>query len=94
MLLQSTTFGRSGCSPAEPYSSKRRKNEPTGSRCPGRSPSQNAEAKILYRNGFITDFKITRHNVAAIAASGRARWKIQNQKNKTLKKIGPHAKKL
>jgi hypothetical protein len=33
-----------------------------------------AEGKILYRTGFITDFKITGHNVAAIAPWGRAGW--------------------
>lgn len=49
-----------------------------------------AEGKILYRNGFITDFKITEHNVAAIAASGRARWKIENENNNTLKTKGYH----
>ena len=53
-----------------------------------------AEGKILYGNGFITDFKITGHNVVAIAAAGRAGWKIENKNNNTLKKIGPHAKRL
>jgi len=36
--------------------------------------------------------KITGHNVAAIAASGRARWKIESQKNHTLKTKGDHLK--
>jgi len=48
-----------------------------------------AEAKSPYRNGFITDFNITEHNVAAIAASGRARWKIENENNHTLQNQGP-----
>lgn len=46
--------------------------------------------EILYRNGFITDFKITDHNVAAIVATARARWKIENENNNTLKTKGYH----
>lgn len=36
--------------------------------------------------------KITGPNVAAIAASGRARWKIENQKNHPLKTKDDHLK--
>ena len=50
----------------------------------------NAEGKVLYCNGFITDFKISESNVAAIVASGRARWKIENENNNTLKTKGYH----
>ncbi len=50
----------------------------------------NSKGKVLYRNGFITDFKITDENVAAIVASGRARWKIENENNNTLKTKGYH----
>ena len=50
----------------------------------------NAKGEILDRNGFITDFKITADNVAAIVASGRARWKIENENNNTLKTKGYH----
>jgi len=46
--------------------------------------------RVLYTNSFITDFKITDKNVAAIAASGRARWKIENENNNTLKTKGYH----
>jgi len=49
-----------------------------------------AEGKVLYLNGFITDFTITDDNVAAIVASGRARWKIENENNNTLKTKGYH----
>jgi len=42
----------------------------------------------LYKNSFITDFKITDENVAGIIASGRARWKIENENNNTLKTKG------
>jgi len=50
----------------------------------------NSKGKVLYRNGFITDFQITQKNVAALVASGRARWKIENENNNTLKTKGYH----
>ncbi|MEK7295434.1 MAG: ISNCY family transposase, partial [Actinomycetota bacterium] len=49
-----------------------------------------AQDQVLYHNGFITDFKITDDNVGAIIASGRARWKIENENNNTLKTKGYH----
>ena len=48
------------------------------------------EGKVLYRNAWITDWPITAQNVAALAASGRARWKIENENNNTLKTKGYH----
>lgn len=42
----------------------------------------------LYKNSFITDFEITDENVAEIVVSGRARWKIENENNNTLKTKG------
>jgi hypothetical protein len=50
----------------------------------------NAQGEVLYRNGFITDFTLTDENVAAIVAAGRARWKIENENNNTLKTKGYH----
>jgi hypothetical protein len=47
-----------------------------------------AKEKVIYHNGFITDFTITDQNVAAIVAAGRARWKIENENNNTLKTKG------
>jgi hypothetical protein len=44
----------------------------------------------VYRNGFVSDFPITEQNVAAIVAAGRARWKIENENNNTLKTKGYH----
>jgi len=44
----------------------------------------------LYRNAFITDHKITQDNAATIVLSGRARWKIENENNNTLKTKGYH----
>ncbi len=48
------------------------------------------EGKVLYLNGWVTDFKITDQNVAAMVAAGRARWKIENENNNTLKTKGYH----
>lgn len=48
------------------------------------------EGKVLYHNAWITDWPITAQNVAALAASGRARWKIENENNNTLKTKGYH----
>ena len=49
-----------------------------------------SQGEVLYRNSFITDFKITEKNVEALIASGRARWKIENENNNTLKTKGYH----
>ncbi len=48
------------------------------------------KGQVVYRNGFVTDFKITDQNVAALVAAGRARWKIENENNNTLKTKGYH----
>lgn len=48
------------------------------------------KGNLLHKNAFITDFKITDKNVAGIVASGRARWKIENENNNTLKTKGYH----
>jgi hypothetical protein len=46
--------------------------------------------KVIYHNGWVTNLKITEHNVVAIVAAGRARWKIENENNNTLKTKGYH----
>jgi len=51
-----------------------------------------SKGKQLYHNTFITDFKITADNVAGIVIAGRARWKIENENNNTLKTKGYHLK--
>jgi len=48
------------------------------------------KGQMVYHNGFVTDFPITEQNVAAIVAAGRARWKIENENNNTLKTKGYH----
>jgi hypothetical protein len=48
------------------------------------------QGQVAYRNGFVTNLNITDHNVAALVAAGRARWKIENENNNTLKTKGYH----
>ena len=48
------------------------------------------DGKVLYHNAWITDWPISEQNVAALVASGRARWKIENEHNNTLKTKGYH----
>ena len=46
--------------------------------------------KVVYKNTFATNLKISQENVKEIVASGRARWKIENENNNTLKTKGYH----
>ena len=46
--------------------------------------------KVSYYNTFITNIEITQENVAQIAKAGKARWKIENENNNTLKTKGYH----
>jgi hypothetical protein len=39
---------------------------------------QNASGKRTYFNSFVTDLPVTVATVAELAASGRARWKIES----------------
>ena len=48
----------------------------------------NEDGKILYHNCFVTDIEITDKNVIDITSYGRARWKIENENNNTLKTKG------
>ncbi len=50
----------------------------------------NDEGRVLYRNAFITDWEIHADNVCGLVAAGRARWKIENENNNTLKTKGYH----
>jgi hypothetical protein len=44
----------------------------------------------LYQNSFVTNHTITAANVAELTQVGRARWKIENENNNTLKTKGYH----
>jgi hypothetical protein len=48
----------------------------------------NAAGKTTYRNSFVTDLPVDRTTVAALAACGRARWKIENETFNVLKTKG------
>jgi hypothetical protein len=50
----------------------------------------NAQGEVLYRNSYITDWKISAQNVAGLVSAGRARWKIENESNNVLKTKGYH----
>jgi hypothetical protein len=44
--------------------------------------------KRIYKNTFITNHRITKENVHKLAAAGRARWRLENENNNTLKTKG------
>lgn len=46
------------------------------------------DGTIVFRNSFITMHEITKKNVAQIVEAGRARWKVENENNNTLKTKG------
>jgi hypothetical protein len=48
------------------------------------------DGKVVYRNAFATNHAITTANVVEIVAAGRARWKVENENNNTLKTKGYH----
>ena len=52
--------------------------------------TQDADGKVLFSNAWATSHVITNNNVAELAAAGRARWKIENENNNTLKTKGYH----
>jgi len=49
-----------------------------------------ADGKVVYHNAFATNHAITAANVAEIVRAGRARWKVENENNNTLKTKGYH----
>ncbi len=50
----------------------------------------NADGEVIYQNSFITRHTIHQDNVAEIVEAGRARWKVENENNNTLKTKGYH----
>ena len=48
----------------------------------------NTDGEIIYRNSFITDHLIRKGNIVDVIKAGRARWKIENENNNTLKTKG------
>lgn len=50
----------------------------------------NEQGKVLYHNAWATSHLISEHNVEHLAKAARARWKIENEGNNTLKTKGYH----
>jgi hypothetical protein len=48
------------------------------------------DGKVTYHNAFATNHPISAANVAEIVRAGRARWKVENENNNTLKTKGYH----
>ena len=48
------------------------------------------DGKVVYQNAFATNHALTPANVAAVVRAGRARWKVENENNNTLKTKGYH----
>ncbi len=48
----------------------------------------NEQGKVTYKNAFVTDHLITEKNIIDMVKAGRARWKIENENNNTLKTKG------
>lgn len=48
------------------------------------------EGKVQYHNAFISNHAISADNVVDIVLAGRARWKVENENNNTLKTQGYH----
>ena len=46
------------------------------------------DSKVVYKNAFATHHQITKANVVEIVRAGRARWKVENENNNTLKTKG------
>jgi len=48
----------------------------------------NADGQIIYQNAWATHYLIEHQNVEALVLSARARWKVENENNNTLKTKG------
>ncbi len=45
---------------------------------------------MVFESAWLTNHLLSQSNVAVLASSGRARWKIENENNNTLKNHGYH----
>ena len=48
----------------------------------------NGQGEIIYQNAWATNYSIAHHNVESLVLSARARWKVENENNNTLKTKG------
>jgi hypothetical protein len=51
-----------------------------------------SDGKVTYKNSFATSHTLTHDNVAEVILAGRARWKVENESNNTLKTKGYNLK--
>lgn len=51
-----------------------------------------SDGKVTYKNSFATHHTLSDENVAEIVLAGRARWKVENENNNTLKTKGYNLK--
>jgi hypothetical protein len=51
---------------------------------------ENESTGEKFKNAWVTDIEITEENVEEVCKVGRARWKIENEHNNTLKNYGYH----
>ena len=47
-----------------------------------------SDGKVVYKNSFATNHRISDNTVAEIVVAGRTRWKVENENNNTLKTKG------
>jgi len=52
----------------------------------------NEKGKIIFKNSWVTDIKISQQNIVEMTLAGRCRWKIENECFNTLKNQGYHIK--
>ena len=48
----------------------------------------NSKGKVTYKNSWVTDIKLSQHNIVQMTCAGRCRWKIENECFNTLKNQG------
>jgi len=52
--------------------------------------TRETDGKVLYRNAFATNHRVTQDNVEMIVRAGRSRWKSENESHNVLKTKGYH----
>jgi hypothetical protein len=52
--------------------------------------TKDEDVKVIYHNGFVTNHIINDANIEEMILAGRARWKVENENNNTLKTKGYH----
>lgn len=52
--------------------------------------TRKSDGKVLYRNSWVTNHRLTPQRVIEVAAAGRCRWKTENENHNVLKTKGYH----